>query len=79
MPGLSIATHFSNDHSTDQIKITGINPYKGPDHIRKDIEQRIIMNSALAIQPGGSNASFTALETFLSPALCVTFDFTNGT
>ena len=37
MPGLSIATQFSNDHSTDDIKITGINLYKGPDHIAKTL------------------------------------------
>ena len=58
MPGLPIATHFSNDHSIDNIKVTGIKLCKGPDHIRKDTEQCIIYELG-TVQPGGLNVSFT--------------------
>ena len=61
MPGLPIATHFCNGHSTDDIKVTGIKLCKGPDHIRKDTEQRIIYELG-TVQPDGLNASFTSFK-----------------
>ena len=68
MPRLPITTHFFNDYSTDDIKkITWIKlcqgpmQIPGPDHIRKDIEQRILYELG-TVQPGGLNASFTAFK-----------------
>ena len=79
MPEFPIATHFCSGHSTDDIEVTRIKLCKGPDHIRKDIEQRIIYELG-TVQPGGLNVSFTASKSvFISPVLCVILVFTNRT